>query len=176
VGGGEDARKRCHCQKTLTPPDEASVDASTHNTAQNTRARTPAAVHTLSEHTQGPNAHARRVPSDGRWAPGTLHARTRSCAAMQHCRYRVLENSGRTYLTLSRAKRSPWTLTDTPNGFARGRLVGRLRGVVCGHGLEDTHDDAHHRSIAGADSWTIWKRACKAKGAGKQESQREGLG
>ena len=75
MGGGEDARRRCHCQKTLTPPDEASVDASTHNTAQHTRARTPA-EHTLSEHTQGPNAHARRVPSDGRWAPGTLHTYT----------------------------------------------------------------------------------------------------
>ena len=83
-----DARRRCHCKKTLTPSDEASVrDASTHtarHSAQHTRACTPA-KHTLSEHAQGPSAHARRVPSDGHLTDtGHLarYTRTCSCAAM----------------------------------------------------------------------------------------------
>ena len=73
------------CQKTLTPSDEASVDAGTHSTAHNahthvhTDAHAPArhrqahARHATNTHREGPSAHARRVPSDGHWALGTLH-------------------------------------------------------------------------------------------------------
>ena len=52
MGGGEDARRRCQCQKALTPPVESTP---AHTTQHKTRARTHAGqAHTQREHTQGP--------------------------------------------------------------------------------------------------------------------------
>ena len=78
MGGGEDARRRCHCQKTLTPPDEASVDASTHSTAQHTR------THHGQAHTRNTHRDLARTRAGSRAtnrAPSTLHTR----AAVQPC-------------------------------------------------------------------------------------------
>ena len=124
MGGGEDARRRCHCQKTLTPPDEASVDASTHSTAQHTR------THHGQAHTRNTHRDLARTRAGSRAtnrAPSTLHTR----AAVQPCILSVGEVAHATHASMrggageNCVKTTPSPSATEPLGAGRAASMSR---------------------------------------------------